>query len=185
MLQPTAPYITTDEYPHHGLPWKASGDHERLLALAPTHTREQIAKLLGRTYDSVKARCLRLGLQPAEEGRGVNRGRLVRPWSPEDDYFLREWSERRPIWWIAEKLGRTRRATERHGYVIGIHFRNTEGWSLSAVAKWLGYGREDVHQAAEALGQVWRRKVGTNHCVITDEQRAELERYFVEKIWAA
>lgn len=164
---------------HHKVGWVRSGDDARLLVLAPLHTRREIAEKLGRTYDAVRARCRHLGVNCTENGRGVLRGHRVRPWAERDDLFLRTWSELQAVSWIAKRLGRTPRAVERRAGGLGLSFRNTAGWSLRSISDWLGYDRQTVKQAAVRLGQHWRRKRGTLHFVISDEQREALRDYFV------
>lgn len=87
--------------------------------------------------------------------------RHKRWWTTEEDTYLRSnWGRRSPVL-IARDLGRTRRAVSARAQALKLTANDDEDRSLTAFAKYSGFSRTKVKNAAAAIGLKLRRGLRT------------------------
>ena len=150
-------------------------EEAKLRVLAPEHTKEEIAKELGRTIPSVKDRALKLGIEMKQR---------VRWWSDRELRYL-EWNaENKSFEEIAQALGRTRSSV--YYKAVELNIKERAAYSgLNEVIRRTGYCSTQLLRARRELKQAWRsvKRGRLRQYLISEEQVEALIAHLTRKVY--
>jgi hypothetical protein len=102
---------------HGGQPWTAEDDNQLRQMAQQGHSLRQIADVMRRTYEAVRARAKRLS--PTDRSSMASK---VKPSSPEHEALLRElYAEGVDFVELAEQVGRSVSSIRAHAHALGVH----------------------------------------------------------------
>lgn len=137
--------------------WWSEEEVARLKEILKTGSKEDAAKILGRSLSSVKHRCFRHKLKPAfVAGRGKHAGKVFRVWEPHELNWLLCNAGSVSIKEAAEKLNRSPKAVHEKCKALNVSW---VGWkiSLNALGEFFGVSPTTVTIHKRKLGHSWDR----------------------------
>lgn len=136
-----------------GTQWTREDDNTLKAAHAKGFGLHKISEILGRTQDSVKSR-LRI-IEPRKgkfDLAARERSLAAKPWTEEEDEALRRGCATTTWIDLANKLGRTTKATHRRAQILGLVTPNYTSAEKRQILAWVDGGRT-TDEIAEQMGR--------------------------------
>jgi len=154
-----------------------SDEEDRLRELWGTRRDSEVAAILGKTVQAVRAKATDLNVRDDKGKRvGCRPGRITYPWSKDEDLVLMKNVGHMSIFELMDQLVRRNRlAIERRCYELG--FSPTQGtYTRLQIERETGYDWRQIQRARDAIKQTWKR-YGLRKYMITFDQVQEIISY--------